>query len=89
MESGTASVEVSVKFENKHSNPGEAMPMSVLTNKLMQNSRDPNSQSGSGSDPQCDQLIINRDSSCNSSGKSKTCISVRSSYLSVGNHTPI
>ena len=77
MESANHSVEVSVKFENKNGNHMEALPMSVLTNNLMRNNH---SEEG---DP-----MIQRDS-CNSSGKSKTYISVRSSYLSVENHIQI
>ena len=77
MESANHSIEVSVKFENKNGNPMEALPMSVLTNNLMRNNH---SEEG---DP-----MIQRDSH-NSSGKSATYISVRSSFLSVENHNQI
>ena len=66
-----------MKFENKNGNHMEAIPMSVLTNNLMRNNH---SEEG---DP-----MIQRDS-CNSSGKSKTNISVRLSYLSDENHIEI
>ena len=87
MESANHSVEVSVKFENKNGNPMEALPMSVLTNNLMRNNH---SEYGGNSNQNSEEgnPMIQRDS-CNSSGKSKTYISVRSSYLSVENHIQI